>query len=127
MKGSRFPDPYEGMSNDQLDRHFSDVLVSHRNRQRAISIRFPETLLADLQRLASDAGLGYQTLIKNLLEGDVERLQGRSRGSVKRPAVSRTVARRTALRGATNRKSATPTTSNAPTKQPKKRPPKVVA
>jgi predicted DNA binding CopG/RHH family protein len=48
--------------------------VSHRQRQQAVSIRFPEELLAAIRSLARDHGVAYQTLIKQLLERDVERL-----------------------------------------------------
>lgn len=77
MTTRRFPDPYEGMSDDELDRHFSGLLASHRERQQAISIRFPEELLTTLRQVADELGIGYQTLIKSLLEKDVERLRAR--------------------------------------------------
>lgn len=75
MTRARFPDPYEGMSDDELDRHFSELIAANRQRQRAISIRFPEELLDELQQLAARLGVRYQTLIKLLLEQDVARLR----------------------------------------------------
>lgn len=90
MTTKRFPDPYEGMSNDQLDRHFSQLIVEHRQRQRAVSIRFPEELLDEIRELADAMGVGYQTLIKMLLERDVARL--RTRPLHRRPAASRPTA-----------------------------------
>ena len=75
MTKTRFPDPYEGLSDDELDRHFSDLISSHRQRQKAISIRFPEDLLKAIRELAQELGIGYQSLIKKLLERDVEQLR----------------------------------------------------
>lgn len=92
MTRARFPDPYEGMSDEELDRHFSDLITGNRQRQRAISIRFPEELLAELQRLAARLGVRYQTLIKLLLEQDVARLRAHSLPANQR--VARTAAKR---------------------------------
>jgi hypothetical protein len=77
MRSTRFPDPYEGMTSDELDRHFATVLTDHRARQQAISIRFPEELLTAIRGLAREHGVAYQTLIKQLLERDVEQLRAR--------------------------------------------------
>lgn len=75
MTRARFPDPYEGMSDEELDQHLSELITENRQRQRAISIRFPEELLDELQRLAARVGVRYQTLIKLLLEQDIARLR----------------------------------------------------
>jgi predicted DNA binding CopG/RHH family protein len=95
MTRTRFPDPYDGMSNDELDRHFSNLLISHRQRQQAISIRFPADLLAEPRRLAGEVGVGYQTLIKDLLERDVAQLRvhGPMRGPPAPPRVPATARR----------------------------------
>jgi CopG antitoxin of type II toxin-antitoxin system len=77
MSSAGFPDPYDGMTADELDRHFATVLTNHRERQQAISIRFPEELLTAIRTLAREYGVAYQTLIKQLLERDVERLRVR--------------------------------------------------
>ncbi len=77
MSSTRFPDPYEGMTSNELDRHFASVLTNHRERQQAISIRFPAELLTAIRGLAREHGVAYQTLIKQLLERDVERLRAR--------------------------------------------------
>ncbi len=77
MRSALFPDPYEGMTPDELDRHFAAVLTSHRERQQAISIRFPAELLTAIRSLAREHGIAYQTLIKQLLQRDVERLRAR--------------------------------------------------
>jgi hypothetical protein len=77
MRSARFPDPYEGMTSDELDRHFASILTNHRERQQAISIRFPAELLTAIRSLAREHGVAYQTLIKQLLERDVERLRAR--------------------------------------------------
>jgi len=127
MTKSRFADPYEGMSDDELDRYFSDLLQNHRNRQRSISIRFPEELLLELQRFAQQAGLGYQTLIKKLLERDVEQLR-RRRSSTKRPAAAKANTRtRPASVGATRREDAAGLRSVAQTRPQKSAKPKAVA
>jgi hypothetical protein len=38
MTKTRFPDPYEEMSDDELDRHFSEIIANRRKRQQAILI-----------------------------------------------------------------------------------------
>ena len=75
MTRAQFPDPYEGMSDEELDRRFSELITDSRQRQRSISIRFPAELLEELHRLADQLGIRYQTLIKRLLEQDVARLR----------------------------------------------------
>ncbi|MGH7745662.1 MAG: CopG family antitoxin [Candidatus Dormibacteria bacterium] len=94
MTRASFLDPYEGMSDDELDRHFSELITGNRQRQRAVSIRFPEELLEELRYLATQLGVPYQTLIKLLLEQDVARLRahplrashGAARATAKRTA-----------------------------------------
>lgn len=75
MTRAQFPDPYEGMSDEELDRRFSELITVNRQRQRSISIRFPYELLEELHCLADQFGIPYQTLIKRLLEQDVARLR----------------------------------------------------
>ncbi|HEX6537959.1 MAG TPA: CopG family antitoxin, partial [Candidatus Dormibacteraeota bacterium] len=75
MTTARFPDPYEGLSDDELDRHFSELIADNRQRQRSVSIRFPDELLEELRQIADQLGVRYQTLIKRLLEQDVARLR----------------------------------------------------
>ena len=105
MTRSRFPDPYEGMTSGELDRHFTTVLSDHRKRQQAISIRFPAELLTGIRSLAREHGVPYQTLIKQLLERDVERLQARqpiSRRAIGTPTTTsrrRTTGKPTASKG----------------------------
>ena len=77
MTRARFPDPYKGMSEEELDRHFYQLIADNRRRQRAISIRFPDELLEELRQLAAQMGVRYQTLIKHMLEQDVARLRTR--------------------------------------------------
>jgi hypothetical protein len=115
------------MSDDQLDRYFSDLLVSHRNRQRAISIRFPEELLVDLQRLAQQAGLGYQTLIKKLLERDVEQLRAPRRSAKRLVSARATTSRRSTSTTPARRKRTNGTATSARTKRRKNSTPKVPA
>jgi predicted DNA binding CopG/RHH family protein len=120
---ARFPDPYEDMSDEELDRHFASVLISHRQRQQAISIRFPEDLLAEIRELAHEIGIGYQTLIKNLLERDVAQLRVRRTGR-RRPATARTAAtaRRTSHKRAQSPKRAVRSSAKTPAKRTKTRP-----
>ena len=92
MTRKPFPDPYEGMSDDALDRHFADLIAANRQRQRAVSIRFPEELQGALKELAAELGIGYQVLIKTLLERDVERLRQRKATS-RRPGTGRAATR----------------------------------
>ncbi|MBJ7609440.1 MAG: hypothetical protein JF887_08425 [Candidatus Dormibacteraeota bacterium] len=94
MRSSRFPDPYEGMSSDELDRHFTTVLTDHRERQQAISIRFPAELLTAIRSLAREYGVAYQTLIKQLLERDVEHLRARHPAPRRTPGTHATSNRR---------------------------------
>jgi hypothetical protein len=55
MNSTRFPDPYAGMTSDELDRHLASVLTNHRERQQAISIRFPAELLTAIRSLARES------------------------------------------------------------------------
>ena len=112
MRHAKFPDPYEGMTSDELDRHFTTVLTDHRERQQAISIRFPAELLTGIRSLAREHGVPYQTLIKQLLERDVERLRAlrpKSRRAIGTPATSsrrRTTGKPAASTGQRNASSA---------------------
>ena len=116
MTRTRFRDPYDGMSDDELDRHFSNLLNGRRQRQQAISIRFPADLLEELRRLARDAGVGYQTLIKDLLERDVVQLRVHS-PTHKRPTTPRVPA--TSLRPSQKRTQAGKKVVGSPSKKSK--------
>ena len=107
MTGALFPDPYEGMSDEELDRHFSELITDNRRRQRSISIRFPDELLDELRRFAGELGLPYQTLIKRLLEQDVARLRTHA------TAVSPRAPRAGAKVSATSRSRAAPRSGSA--------------
>lgn len=96
MTPARFPDPYEGLSDDELDRHFSELIADNRQRQRSVSIRFPDELLEELRQIADQLGVRYQTLIKRLLEQDVARLRAH------RTAASHHTSRATAKGNATS-------------------------
>jgi len=98
MTKARFPDPYDGMSDEELDRHFSELITENRQRQRAVSIRFPEDLLEQLQGLAAQFGVRYQTLIKLLLEQDVARLGSHPRLARRRQAPASAKRRSTATK-----------------------------
>lgn len=96
MTRAPFPDPYKGMSDEELDRHFSELITDNRRSQRSVSIRFPDELLEELRSLADKLGIRYQTLIKRLLEQDVARLRahgtaassGKPRAGAKRSTTS---------------------------------------
>lgn len=122
MTKTRFPDPYEGMSDDALDRYFSNLIISHRQRQQAISIRFPEELLEEIRQLARELGVGYQTLIKNLLARDVTQLRARRSGR-RRPVTSApAAAARTSHEGTQAAKRAVRSATTTPKKRTKSRP-----
>jgi predicted DNA binding CopG/RHH family protein len=122
MTKTRFPDPYEGMSDDALDRHFSNILISHRKRQQAISIRFPEELLVEIRQLAREIGVGYQTLIKDMLERDVTQLRARRTGR-RRPVTSAAAtATGTSHKRAQAPKRALRSSTSTSKKRPKSRP-----
>jgi predicted DNA binding CopG/RHH family protein len=122
MTKTRFPDPYEGMSDDALDRYFSNLITNHRKRQQAVSIRFPEELLVEIRQLARELGVGYQTLIKNLLERDVTQLRARRSGR-RRPVTSApTTAARTSHEGTQGVKRAVRSSTSTSNKRTKSRP-----
>ena len=112
MTKARFPDPYDGMSDDELDRHFSTVILENRARQEAISIRFPGDLLTEIRQLAREMGVGYQTLIKNLLARDLAQLQKRS-GSSRLVVRHATTSKSPATAKRSTRKRAVATTAQA--------------
>jgi predicted DNA binding CopG/RHH family protein len=121
MTKTRFPDPYEGMSDDALDRYFSNLITSHRKRQQAVSIRFPEELLGEIRQLARELGVGYQTLTKNLLERDVAQLRARRSGR-RRPVTSApATAARTSHRGTPAAKHAVRSSTSTSKKRTKSR------
>jgi hypothetical protein len=72
-------DPYEGMSEDELDRHFAEVLGRRGPASVTISVRMPAELLERTKRLATKEGLGYQTLIKRLVDAGVTHMEYRDK------------------------------------------------
>ncbi|MGA9776508.1 MAG: CopG family antitoxin [Candidatus Dormiibacterota bacterium] len=73
-------DPYEGMSGDEFVAEVEAAITAARKRQRAISLKLPEELLARTKAEASRHGLPYQTFIKVVLEKSLDRL---GRGGVR--------------------------------------------
>jgi predicted DNA binding CopG/RHH family protein len=67
-------DPYDGMSNKEFEAEVLAALDAAKQRQKAISIKLPEALLARTREEAKRRGVPYQTLIKILLERSLDRL-----------------------------------------------------
>jgi len=74
-------DPFDGMSDDELDAHV-DTLFAKRPRTVGVSLRVPVELLERVKRQAARARAPYQTFIKGVLEAAVDRLE-RRRGSTR--------------------------------------------
>jgi predicted DNA binding CopG/RHH family protein len=68
-----FPDPYEHMTDDELDRHFASLGT----RQVPISMRMPPALLRELKAEAGRLGMPYQTLVKHVLSEHIARQRRR--------------------------------------------------
>ena len=67
-------DPYAGMSHKEFEAEVLAALDAAKQRQRAISIKLPESLLERTREEARRRGVPYQTLIKILLERSLDRL-----------------------------------------------------
>jgi predicted DNA binding CopG/RHH family protein len=70
-------DPYDQMSNEELEAALGDVL--RRETSVTISIRIPAALLERTKRLAAAGGVPYQALIKRLVDAGVSRLEERAK------------------------------------------------
>jgi len=67
-------DPYDGMSDKKFESEVLAALDAAKQRQKAISIKLPESLLERTREEAKRRGVPYQTLIKILLERSLDRL-----------------------------------------------------
>src|SRR6266704_249955 len=67
-------DPYDGMTDRKFESEVLAALDAAKQRQKAISIKLPETLLERTREEAKRRGVPYQTLIKILLERSLDRL-----------------------------------------------------
>jgi predicted DNA binding CopG/RHH family protein len=67
-------DPYDGMADKEFEADVLAAVDAAKQRQKAISIKLPEGLLERTREEAKRRGVPYQTLIKILLEGSLDRL-----------------------------------------------------
>jgi predicted DNA binding CopG/RHH family protein len=67
-------DPYDGMTDKEFERLVVAAFDAVKRRQKAISIKLPEELLARTRAEAKRRGIPYQTLIKIVLEQSLNRL-----------------------------------------------------
>ena len=67
-------DPYDGMTDKEFERVVLAAFDAVKRRQKAISIKLPEELLARTRAEARRRGIPYQTLIKIVLEQSLNRL-----------------------------------------------------
>lgn len=73
MAEMRHPDPFEGMSDEELEDEFFAAL--ERDPLRPISLRLPQSVIARSKAVAKERGLPYQVLIKGLIETGLNRLE----------------------------------------------------
>ena len=67
-------DPYDKMSDDKLDEHWGKVF-SRPPRTVTVSLRVTADLLRRVKREAARAGVPYRTFLKDLVAGEVARLE----------------------------------------------------
>jgi predicted DNA binding CopG/RHH family protein len=74
MSAFRWTDPYDEMSDEELDEYTARAFAKRRSTV-AVSLRIAPELLGRLKREAARAGVPYQTFLKGLLEAGVSRLE----------------------------------------------------
>lgn len=74
MSSFRWTDPYDEMSDDELDEYTARSFAK-RKRTVAVSLRVAPELLGRLKREATRRGVPYQTLMKGMLEAGLSRLE----------------------------------------------------
>ena len=67
-------DPYDGMTDKEFEKGVVAAFNAVKRRQKAISIKLPEELLARTRAEARRRGIPYQTLITIVLEKALNRL-----------------------------------------------------
>ena len=74
MSAFRWVDPYDEMSDEELDEYIARSFAK-RPSTVAVSLRIAPELLARLKREAARAGVPYQTFMKGMLEAGLSRLE----------------------------------------------------
>jgi predicted DNA binding CopG/RHH family protein len=74
MTPERFEDPFDDMSDEELD-EFVSPYFERRPESVSVSMRIPAPLLRRIKRIAAQAGRPYQTFMKELLEAGVSRIE----------------------------------------------------
>lgn len=77
LAAERFFDPYDTMSDEELDVYVAGLFAERSAPTRSITVRMPEDLLNRLQQLAAKQHMPYQRLMKLMLEDSVSRLERR--------------------------------------------------
>jgi predicted DNA binding CopG/RHH family protein len=85
----KYPDPYEGMSDEEVDEELDRLFGEHRAKTVVVSIRMPEELLTRVKRLAEARKTPYQTLLKRVLDSAVSRIEQEGGASAEEPATKR--------------------------------------
>ena len=85
----KYPDPYEGMSDAEVDEELDRLFSKHRAKTVVVSIRMPEELLVRVKRLANARETPYQTLLKRILDSAVSRIEREGGASVEKAAKQR--------------------------------------
>jgi len=85
MKPFQWEDPFDDMTDEELDKHFDELFEKQRSSV-AVSLRIAPELLGRLKREATRADVPYQTFMKRLLEAGVSHLE---RAATRRVAVTK--------------------------------------
>jgi predicted DNA binding CopG/RHH family protein len=72
MGTMRYPDPFEGMSDEEFENEFFEAL--ERDPLKPISLRLPTSTIERSKAAAKERGVPYQALIKGLIEAGLNRL-----------------------------------------------------
>lgn len=85
----KYPDPYEEMSDEEVDEELDQLFAKHHAKTVVVSIRMPEELLGRLKRLAEARETPYQTLLKRILDSAVSRIEQEGGASLEEAAKER--------------------------------------
>jgi hypothetical protein len=84
-----FHDPYDSMIDSDFDEHVASLFERVPERTVPVSIRWPEELLARVKRVAAEAGVPYQSLIKDFVAAALPVAERRQASrSPRRPAAT---------------------------------------